>query len=96
MLSNLHIFTEYFLCISKYLPLAINLSVFIVVKCLRPSYYGLKQPLYCIFIIFLLIPWNNSLRPLVEGVRLTITMRKTNEVNMLTSLQNKWLPNKYC
>lgn len=95
MLSNLHIFMEYFLCVIKYLPVAVNLLTFSVAKCLCPLYYGLKQPLFCIFIIFLLILWNNSLWPLAEGVGLTIAMKKTNEVNMLTSLQNKWLPNKY-
>lgn len=70
MLGNLHTFTEYFLSVIKYLPLAINLFIFSVVKCLCPSYYGLKQPLFCIFIIFLLILWNDSLWPLVEGVGL--------------------------
>lgn len=95
MPSNLHIFTEYFLCVIKYLTLSKSLLAFNIVKCLCPLYYVVKQPLFCIFISFLLIPCNNSLCPLVEGVGLRITWRKTNEMNMLTSLQNTWLPNKY-
>lgn len=95
MPSNLHLLAEYFFCVIKYLTLSKNLLAFSIVSCLCPLHYVVKQPLFCIFISFLLILCNNSLCPLVEGVGLSITVRKTNEMHMLTSLQNKWLPNKY-
>lgn len=68
MPSNLLIFTEYFLCVIKCLTLSKNLLASNVVKCLCPLYYVVKQPLFCIFISFLLILCNNSLCPSVEGV----------------------------
>lgn len=96
MPSILCMFTEYLFSVNKYLTLSKNPLAFNIVKCfVHCCIVIIKQPLFHIFINFLLIQCNNSLCPLAEGVGLSVAWRKTNEMNMLTSLQNKWLPNKY-